>query len=73
MVFCVLLPTFFGGPVDGGNVLFFLSVFLLDGWLPFSYAALEPLDNISSSFNNEEPCHYVPPLTTFPTRLQVSL
>ena len=71
MVFCVLLPTFFGGPVDGGNVLCFSYLSL--GWLPFSYAALEPLDNISSSFNNEEPRHHVPPLTTFPTRLQVSL
>lgn len=53
------------------RALFVFPICLSLGWLPFSYAALEPLDNVlSSCFNKKEPC---PPLTTFPTRLQVSL
>lgn len=53
--------------------LFVFPVCLSLGWLPFSYAALEPLDNVLSSCFNMRSNVTMSPLTTFPTRLQVSL
>lgn len=77
---CVLLRTFFGGPTDGGNVLylFFLSVFLLDGcpfpMLPWNLWTTSSLRaSIMRSHVTVSPTHHFPHRTSSQPAVSVYL